>query len=233
MVAHWLKKYTTDLLPPHCEVCQLEVGESAGFSWLCEHCQRYISEIPRCYCCGLPMETQVEVCGKCLAEPPVWQRVYCVGGYQQPISGYVHRLKYERQFWQGAKLASLLAPRVKQPAELLTSVPLHWKRQWYRGFNQSELIGLSLAKSLNRPYQNLFKRTRATPPQQGKDRAQRMRNLHDAFRLIQPINVKHVAIVDDVLTTGSTVQHLCKLLLEAGVETVDIYCICRTPEPAS
>lgn len=231
MLAHWLKKYTTDLLPPHCEVCQLDIESDARLSWLCEHCQRYIVERPRCACCGLPTQMLVEVCGRCLTDPPDWHHVYCVGDYQQPISGYVHKLKYERQFWQAGKLASVLVPRITQPAELLTSVPLHWQRHWQRGFNQSELIALSLAKQLNRPYANLFKRTRATSAQQGKNRTQRMRNLRGAFQLVQPVNVSHVAIVDDVLTTGSTVQHLCKLLLEAGVKTVDIYCICRTPEP--
>lgn len=232
MLAHWFKKYSIDLLPPHCEVCQMEIGGQSHLSWLCEHCQRYLAETSRCMRCGLPTEGLVEVCGRCLVEPPIWQHVYCVGNYQAPLSSYVHRLKFERQFWQAPKLASLLAPRIDQPAELITSVPLHWRRHCQRGFNQSELLAMSLAKNLNLPYQTLFKRTRATSPQQGKNKRQRERNLRHAFQLVHPVNVSHVAIVDDVLTTGSTVQHLCNLLLEAGVKTVDIYCICRTPEPS-
>ncbi|WP_417852358.1 phosphoribosyltransferase family protein [Vibrio europaeus] len=74
---------------------------------------------------------------------------------------------------------------------------------------------------------------RATPQQQGLTKAERKRNLDRAFLLNGEIVADHIAIVDDVLTTGSTVQHLCELLLEAGVKSVDIYCICRTPEPAS
>ncbi len=232
MLAHWLKKYTTDLLPAHCEVCQLDITAGAELSWLCEHCRRYVAESPRCCRCGLPTPTYVEVCGRCLVQPPKWQHVYCVGGYQAPLSSYVHRLKFERQFWQAAKLAELLAPRISQPAELITSVPLHWRRHWYRGFNQSEMLALNVAKRLDLPYQKLFQRTRATSPQQGKNKRQREQNLRGAFKLIQPVNVSHVAIVDDVLTTGSTVRHLCKLLLDAGVKSVDIYCICRTPEPS-
>ncbi len=77
----------------------------------------------------------------------------------------------------------------------------------------------------------LFSRIKATKQQQGLDKDQRKQNLHQAFKLNHRPKIKHVAIVDDVVTTGSTVQQLSQLLLEAGVETVDIYCICRTPEP--
>ncbi|WP_341866957.1 phosphoribosyltransferase family protein [Vibrio aquaticus] len=176
------------------------------------------------------MNTAQSVCGTCLRDPPAWQRLYCVGSYQQPLSGYIHQFKYEGQFLQADKLATLLSPLIESPAEVVTSVPLHWQRYMKRGFNQSELLAVSLAKQLERPYVPMFQRVQATQQQQGLSRQQRQVNLANAFKLKSVKNYQHVAIVDDVVTTGSTVHHLCKLLLDAGVKSVDIYCICRTPD---
>ncbi|MDA0130331.1 phosphoribosyltransferase family protein [Vibrio sp. MarTm2] len=232
MLSHWRKKYITDLLPVQCEVCGLRVVGEQKLSWLCEHCLAYFAPQPRCQRCGLPTVSDVLECGRCLTSPPLWSKLYCVGDYQAPLSRYVHQLKYERQFWVAEKLAELFVPTVSDPAPLITSVPLHWRRHAYRGFNQSELLAMAIARQLKVMHSPLFKRIRATSPQKGKNRQQRMANLHQVFTLKGGVAAKRVAIVDDVLTTGSTVHHLCKLLLDAGVESVDIYTICRTPEPA-
>ena len=233
MLTQKVVKHIADLLPMHCEVCHLALAKPHPTSGICGHCSRYFAPIPRCQRCGLPTPFEIAECGECLKYPPKWQRLYCVADYQPPLAQYVHRLKYERQFWQASKLAVLLAPRIETPAQVITFVPLHWGRYLRRGFNQSELIARSLARQLNVPCQPLFKRVRATPQQQGLTKVERKRNLDRAFLLNGEIVADHIAIVDDVLTTGSTVQHLCELLLEAGVKSVDIYCICRTPEPAS
>nr|WP_238529409.1 phosphoribosyltransferase family protein [Vibrio mimicus] len=111
-------------------------------------------------------------------------------------------------------------------------MPLHWRRRWQRGFNQSDLLARELARSLPTQYDSqLFARRRATPHQQGLSKAQRIQNLSGAFVLNHQPNQQHIAIVDDVVTTGSTIRHLCDLLLDVGVQSIDIYCICRTPEP--
>lgn len=234
MLAQRVRKYIADLLPMHCEICSLEIIEQGVVQGVCRYCSVYFVPQPRCQSCGLPTVCEVVACGECLQHPPLWQRIYCVGDYQVPLSSYVHRFKYQGQFWQAKKLSSLLAARVEQPAQLITSVPMHWRRYWLRGYNQSELLASAVAQRLQIPYRPLFHRIRATPPQQGLNKAQRKDNLHNAFALMRHCSAaQHVAIVDDVLTTGSTVYHLCKLLLDAGVKTVDIYCICRTPEPAS
>lgn len=233
MLTQKVVKHIADLLPMHCEVCHLALTKPHPPSGICDHCSRYFAPLPRCQRCGLPTPFDVAECGECLKHPPKWRRLYCVADYQLPLAQYVHRLKYERQFWQANKLASLLAPRIETPAQVITFVPLHWGRYLRRGFNQSELIARSLSRQLNVSCQPLFKRVRATPQQQGLTKLERKRNLNRAFLLNGEIVADHIAIVDDVLTTGSTVQHLCELLLEAGVKSVDIYCICRTPEPAS
>lgn len=233
MLAQIFHKYIADLLPSHCELCLLPIQAPAQSASFCHACLAYFAPIERCQRCGLPCVGEPEQCGQCLTHPPLWQRLYCVGDYQAPLASYVQRLKYQRQFWQADKLAKLLSPQVTQPAELITYVPLHWQRCARRGFNQSERLAHALSKQLAIPSASLFARTCATRPQQGLTRAQRLDNLSDAFALTSLPNVNRVAIVDDVVTTGTTVQHLCKLLLDAGVKNVDIYCICRTPEPSS
>lgn len=233
MVTQRVTKYIADLLPLHCEVCQLPLAKPYPESGICHGCADNFSPVARCLCCGLPTTYQVELCGECLKHPPHWRHLYCVGDYCSPLSDTVQRFKYQRQFWRAKQLANILAPRIQHPAALLTSVPLHWRRYLQRGFNQSELLAMALARELNVPYRALFNRVRATPNQQGLSKAQRQRNLHHAFALKSEVKVEHVAIIDDVVTTGSTVQQLCDLLLDAGVKSVDIYCICRTPEPSS
>lgn len=231
MVSQTLFKYIADLLPAVCEVCRFPMQASKESRWYCDYCHALFTAVPRCTRCGLPMSRDGEVCGACLVAPPKWHRLYCVGDYQPPLSQMVHKFKYERQFWHASKLASLLSERVVQKPDLITCVPLHWRRYWWRGFNQSEQLAISVSQTLKVDYQPLFRRIRATPQQQGLTKRQREQNLQQAFEMCRNVEVDHVAIIDDVLTTGSTVAHLCQLLLDANVKTIDIYCVCRTPEP--
>lgn len=240
MLSQCVIKSILAVLPNWCDLCRLPMHRQPAVSgganhesvWFCLVCQQLFAAEPRCQQCGLPMTDEVEQCGACLKQPPPWRHLYCVSDYQFPLSTYIHRLKYHRQFWQAKPLAHILAERISQPAEFITWVPLHWQRKMTRGFNQSEHLGLALARQLNRPCGGLFKRTRSTPQQKGMLRKERLRNLRGAFQLRLPSSlppsVSHVAIVDDVVTTGSTVQQLCQILLDAGVKTIDIYCICRT-----
>jgi ComF family protein len=194
----------------------------------------------RCQRCGIKLDINTIVCGECLKKPPPWQRLYCVGDYDFPLSHYVHQMKYSGQFWLSRDLVKLLAAQIDHPAPIITSVPLHWQRYIHRGFNQSTYLANALAQELNCQSLTLFRRRRATPTQQGLSKTQRQRNLRNVFSLrnkdVMKVIAKgdaHVAIIDDVVTTGSTVYQLCQLLLEVGVKRIDIYCICRTPEPAS
>jgi len=231
MVSDWLQKAMLRWLNTQCPLCKLPLTHE-NFHGVCNACQEWYQQSPRCQCCGLPTLLNVEKCGKCLTRPPLWHRLYCIGDYRFPLSNSVHQLKYQRQFWQAKSLALRLAERVEHPAPLITSVPLHWRRQLLRGFNQSDLIARYLTTELNTHYQpDLFSRIIATKTQKTLNKTQRRKNLAKAFRLNKILDIRHIGIVDDVVTTGSTVQHLCHLLLEVGVERIDIYCICRTPEP--
>lgn len=221
--AHWLS--------PQCPICKLPLNNEDPYG-VCSACEVWYSPTPRCQRCGLATLTPVDMCGQCLSKPPPWHRLYCIGDYQFPLSNRIHQLKYQRQFWQAQPLAKRLSECIDDPAPVVTSVPLHWQRYLRRGFNQSDQIAKHLAAHLRVEHQTkLFSRVQNTKAQQGLDKTQRKRNLAKAFRLNAHPNSLHVGIVDDVVTTGSTVQHLCQLLLEVGVERIDIYCICRTLEP--
>ncbi|EDP58865.1 ComF-related protein [Vibrio sp. AND4] len=171
-------------------------------------------------------------CGECLKEPPPWQRLYTLGDYDFPLSQQVQNFKDHGEAWQVSALTQLLAERIEQPPPIITSVPVHWQRYIKRGFNQSHVLAQYLARHLDVRYEDkLFKRIKNLPSQRGNKKASREQNLDGAFVLKGEVNFPHLAIVDDVVTTGSTVRQLCHLLLEVGVESIDIYCICRTPAP--
>ena len=226
-----LKKIST-WLAPACTLCHLPLDHQAQYG-VCSACQSWLSPIQRCPRCGLPSVTATDVCGHCLHSSPPWQRLFCIGDYQFPLSHTIHQFKYQRQFWQARHLAARLAQQIQHPAPLITSVPLHWRRQWYRGFNQSELLAQGLAKQLGCHFSpTIFARRLATPAQQSLTKQQREHNLKAAFQIKQLPEHSHIAIVDDVVTTGSTMRQLCYLLLEVGIERIDIYCLCRTPEPS-
>jgi ComF family protein len=128
-------------------------------------------------------------------------------------------------------LAALLAQHIPFPAPLLLPVPLHWRRYLYRGFNQSDLLAHHLSQALAVSYQTrLLQRIRSTPPQEGLHKNEREQNLRKAFMLRSRPPTNHIAIADDVVTTGSSINQLCQLLLEVDLEYIDIYCLCRTPE---
>lgn len=234
MLTDWLNEKILRSLPRLCPLCGLAMHHEPHSFW-CQHCVRLFDAEPQCLRCGLATLTVVPQCGQCLRSPPPWQRLYSLTPYRFPASHYVNQIKHQRKFWYGAHLAALLALRIDTPAPLLLSVPMHWRRQWRRGFNQSDVLAAQLARKLNRPFlAHAFTRLLHTPPQQGLNKRQRQHNLAGAFRLNQaalphPLP-KHVAIVDDVVTTGSTVRQLSQLLLAVGVESIDIYCLCRTPE---
>ncbi|WP_276526852.1 phosphoribosyltransferase family protein, partial [Enterobacter hormaechei] len=113
--------------------------------------------------------------------------------------------------------------------DTLVNVPLFQRRHWRRGYNQSDLLCRPLARWLGCRYPaSALKRIHATAVQHRLNARSRQRNLKNAFRLELPVNGLHIAIVDDVVTTGSTVAELSRLLLQSGAASVQVWCLCRT-----
>ena len=176
---------------------------------------------------------QQRLCGACLANPPAWHTLRALCQYQYPAPHLIQGLKYRAQFANAKQLSRLFITELTQnkPQPLpqcLLPVPLHPSRQQQRGFNQAIELARPVARHFNIPLDTRsVRRTLNTPAQANLDKNQRLYNLNNAFSLQRQPACSHVALFDDVVTTGSTVSSLCKLLTQAGVQRVDVWCIAR------
>ncbi len=205
---------------------------------LCSLCLRHLPVLPPCcLSCGLPSTAINLLCGRCLRQPPYWHSMTFVGDYRPPFSTWVQQLKFNKTPELAPLLARLLLLKwlavyydgmVCKPDSIIC-VPLHRRRCWQRGFNQADLISRPLARWLGCAYRHdTLQRLRATPTQRLLSAAARRRNLRSVFYLPHSLAGQHVALLDDVVTTTSTVTEISKLLLMQGVASVQVWCICRT-----
>lgn len=208
-------------------------------------CRACATELPwsrrQCRRCALSLPLDGQLCGECLRRPPAYEQVIAPWRYAFPLDSLINRFKHQAAWPLGRLLGELLAEHLRQryaeglprPVRLLP-VPLAPRRERRRGFNQARLLADWLAGELRlRCAPHLLRRVLDTPAQQGLDAALRRRNLRHAFALAPGKEVRglHLALVDDVLTTGATAECLARLLRRAGAARVDVYCLARTPKP--
>lgn len=216
-----------------CWLCKMPLRIPA---WgICSRCSTTLfSKMCVCPQCGLPAATTRLPCGRCLQKPPPWQRLVAISDYLPPLSQMIHHFKFNGKAELAPALSRLLLLAIRQhnglPApEQLISVPLWQRRHWRRGYNQSELLCQALAKWLSTDYQpQAITRIRPTATQHQLSARLRKHNLINAFRLELPVEGRHMVVVDDVVTTGSTVAEICRLLLRNGAASVQVWCLCRT-----
>ncbi|PJG58788.1 amidophosphoribosyltransferase [Aeromonas cavernicola] len=200
---------------------------------LCHWCQQALHQSQhRCRLCAVPLpeQEQQSVCGACQRKTPPWQRLQVIGDYQQPYTVLIPQLKYAGQVLLAPLLAQLLADHLDKDdiPEAIIPVPLHWWRQWRRGFNQAQALAQALSDIIGVPCDNqLLRRIRATPQQTQLNAGQRRKNLRGAFQ-IKPNHYQHVALLDDVVTTGATAGQLSRLLHQSGIAKVQVWAVCRT-----
>ncbi len=228
MVYKWLNIGLSLLYPHACPLCG-----SRSPTPLCSGCEQdmpvLLSACPRCGI-GLPTDSHHPQCGACLTEPPNYQRLLCPYAYQYPVSHLITALKYQHRLSLIPLLAGALTRHIGNAPltiEALLPVPLHISRIRERGFNQSLEIARYLAKHFSLPILHNVERHKATATQTSLPAQERASNVRGAFRLRGPIQERRVAIIDDVVTTGSTVNELAGLLKAAGVEEIEVWCIAR------
>ena len=234
MVYSWLNNVQRWLLPGRCVVCRGPAGRPVD---ICAPCEGdLLSPWPRCQHCGLPSNRDTSHCGQCLADAFRFRRCIPLCLYHHPIDQLITEFKHQGQLANGKVLGQLLAQVLAQAyrgsslPEVILPVPLHWRRQWRRGFNQAHYLAGVVGKQLDIPVRgDILRRSRATPSQQGMDRRQRQRNLSSAFEVQRAGGYRHIALIDDVVTTGSTANILSGCLMDAGVGQVDVWCLARTP----
>ncbi len=218
-------------LPIRCHLCRHQIEDHTFNANLAPWCQTCFARFPvhhHCLKCGFSLPLPQSECGHCLFEPPIWDTLICLSDYQFPFDHFLQQIKYHRHYALTQPLAQLLSEKIPQPAPYLIPVPMHWRRRIVRGANHSQLLASALAKALDvTVLSHVVTRRRATKKQQGLTRKARLTNLNGAFQIQAPLP-EHLAIVDDVVTTGATINELCHLLRKHGVKQIEIYCLCRT-----
>ncbi|MFJ3487070.1 ComF family protein [Pseudomonas sp. NPDC090202] len=215
----------TDSPTPICTPCESELP------WLMDCCEH----------CALPLPMSGLTCAHCTRQPPAFNEVVVPWLYDFPIDALVTRFKHQGKWPLGRLLGELLGQHLQDRFEqglprpdILIPVPLARQRMRQRGYNQAAMLAHWLGEQLQLPVQErAVQRLKNTPAQQGLNAKARKRNLRDAFAVVQPeaIEGRHIALIDDVLTTGATADALARLLINAGARKVDVYCLARTPKP--
>lgn len=230
MVYKWLISSLSQLSSDQCQLC----GEpNLHADELCDACWR---DMPRfkssCVRCGNELATATQSpCGQCLEKPPAFDRVLASFAYDIPIRQLISRFKFIGQINLAPLLANSLLRTVLEDqanVEAILPVPLHNSRLRARGFNQAVELARPLASALSLPILlTEVQRARQTEVQSSLSASQREQNLSGAFSMSRPLMQKRIAIVDDVMTTGSTAHELAKLLKANGAEYVEVWCIAR------
>ncbi len=223
-------------LASQCEVCRQWSARA-----LCQDCvAHYAAPQPRCARCGLRMGLPTPACGGCLREPPPFTHTVCAADYGHPWDTLIAAFKFHGRAELAGVLAERMAAAVREagtprPA-LLLPVPLSAQRLAERGYNQAWELARRLGKSLAIATDaTLLQRPVHTAAHQAElGRGERQRNLAAAF-MVDPrrrgrLRGLHVALVDDVMTTGATARELSTTLLRAGAAQVDIWVLARTPD---
>lgn len=192
-----------------------------------------------CILCGLPSLRQQDLCKACEADLP-WTNTQssdtiALFHYQKPIDRLITGLKFANKLIYAKILGELMATKLikhyqhKQLPELIIPVPLHKQRLRERGYNQALELARPIAKKLKIPLDfNSCTRTKNTTAQTLIPAKQRSQNLKNAFTINKNISAQHVAIIDDVTTTGNTIQELSKILYQANINKIDIWCCAKT-----
>ena len=231
-----IKHLLEAVLPDTCVLCERTVTTSQPHR-TCPHCWAALPRIIRaCQHCALPLQ-QGDVCGACLTNPLFAGT--CVAALLHQGSGraLVHRLKYSHGLREGRTLACALQQAValhyaqKPLVEAIIPVPLSYWRQVNRGFNQAAWLAHLLGKAMHLPIITTPVRRKSGATQKGKNRRSRLQLAPASFSIRQPMATDHVAIIDDVLTTGATAKTLALQLHNAGVKKIDVWCATRTPSP--
>ncbi len=221
------KQLYSKLMPIPCLLC----GSNNSDDCLCHDCSDQLPKLG-CCCprCASPLQ-QTMLCGQCLTSPPEQDRSFSLFRYQPPIDQLIADLKYHDKLALIRLFAAQMAASLKARAlpQLLIPIPLHPRRLRERGYNQSLELAKYLSKQLAIPVQyDILIRIRDTPPQASLPFSERNKNMKQAFQINNTHIPTHIALIDDVLTTGHTANVAAKILRQAGVENIEVWTIART-----
>lgn len=234
MVYKWLDFARLTVFSPHCRLC---LAPGAGQLSLCSDCRDELPWLPvSCRLCALPLAPEAGhgLCPACLADPPLLDSCGALFSYQPPIDHWIHALKFGRDLAVARLLGLLLAERLSPLQDdrmRVLAVPLHPRRLRQRGYNQATEIARTLIRQGWPSSRCGCYRKRHTEAQSGLPARHRRNNLRGVFAVRNRLQGEHVLLVDDVMTTGSTLNELARTLKAAGAARVDARVIARTLKP--
>jgi ComF family protein len=171
-------------------------------------------------------------CGMCRLGLRGFDAVYSYGSYEGSLRELIHLFKYNGVRPLAGTFGKFLAQALPRETgfDVIVPMPLHWFKQWQRGFNQSEILAREIGKKWNVPVRSLVRRKKATRPQAGLTNAKRRANMQGAFRMMRgkPLAGMRVLLVDDVVTTGATAGACARVLKRAGAAQVALLALART-----
>lgn len=219
------------LFPQRCPVCNKNAHASSALP-LCAGCwdsiQQYTS--PSCRTCGLPTVSEhTGLCQNCIADPPAFSRAISYGIYEGVLKEAIHLLKFNKHRRLAKPLARLLADLDLPEANVIVPVPMHIRQLRQREFNQTALIAKHLSSITGIPLEiDALRKTKETSAQIDVDRKERLRNLRKAFAAGESVQGKRLLLVDDVITTGATMQECAQTLKKAGAIEITVIALARS-----
>lgn len=227
------------LFPDECRVCGLPLHEISRIP-VCRAClSQPVALAADVYCvdCKTPFLNHFPLdeqgrCSLCRLGLTGFDTAYTFGSYQETLRTLIHLFKYNQVRPLARPLGALLARAIPREHrfDLIVPMPLHWKKRWSRGYNQSELLAREVARRWGIPVAKIVRRVKATAPQAGLTNSKRRLNVQGAFRIRKPANVKglRILLIDDVLTTGATAGACARVLKRAGASHVAVAAVART-----
>lgn len=210
--------------------CLLCSASTHGEISICNDCLQDISYAPGLCCPQCGLTSQGEVCGKCLNKPPHYDNTYALFTYAYPIDALIQHYKYNNALYLSKTLGRLLTEKIAaDDIDLLIPMPLHPARIKERGFNQSLEVAKVVAKQRNITLDvTSCTRVRNTCPQASLPLKERTKNIKGAFQCAKNLTGKNIAIIDDVMTTGASLNELAKTLKKSGASGISNWVLART-----
>ena len=230
------KNFINLIYPMRCASCGKDL-DSMNEAGVCAFCIGRIRRNPKphCHSCGRSITDGQNPCRECVKADFVFTRAYSACLYEDPLKGLISEFKYKKKIRLAKILSQQLVsfvnddPDILDGIDLMTFVPLCKESLRERGFNQAKLLADAISKDFDIPVADVLKKTKRTVFQHALSRDERMTNLNSAFSVRDPISIKNISIllVDDVMTTGTTLNECSKVLLNSGVKDVKCLTLAR------
>jgi ComF family protein len=229
------KKLVRFFIPPLCPLCSIRKPAKADL--ICGVCRKRLPELPEAQCtkCGGTNDTILNCCSECLDSKFNWRQGLTLWKYEGIIREALHGYKYKGDLgvvdFFALEMVAKLQKNKCTEFDCVTWIPLHFTRKFMRGYNQSELLAKRICEQLNLPCKKLIDRVKCTRQQAKLKRADRLKNMKNAFRINRKncsmIEGQSILLLDDVFTTGTTLSTVAEILMNCGAESVTVISIAR------